>query len=179
MNNTFVKTLLFSFLIAGLPLFADEPEPAEHMAMYEPFSGQWESETETTVIEAGETTKLKGGWEQRSILDGAMIEMKGYENVEGETYHYMWLYGYDAREKAYVGWFHDMRGLNSKFYGNWSEEKKQMTWTLADSEEVGIMVTIVDDLSDPDGISFTFKLEGEDGQLIMTQKGHAKRVKEE
>ncbi|MEM6256743.1 MAG: DUF1579 family protein [Planctomycetota bacterium] len=164
-------------ILADAP--ADEVEQADYMAMYRSHSGTWESVTTTRLIEADETLVFKGRWVQREILNGTMVEMKGYEEKEGETYEYMWLYGYDPREESYVGWFHDMRGLNSKFYGNWSERDKKMTWTLADAEEAGIMVTIVDDLSEPDELRFTFELEGDDGTLLMTQAGVATRVKDE
>ena len=157
----------------------DEMKPSERMAMYRAYSGKWDSVTTTTIVDAEETSEFKGGWVQREILDGAMIEMKGYEHVDGETYNYLWLYGYDPREESYVGWFHDERGMHSKFYGNWSAKDKRMTWTLADLGETEIMVTIVDDLSDPDQLNFTFKLEGEDGNVIMTQEGSAKRAEKQ
>lgn len=159
----------------------DELQAIDHMAMYRPYSGTWESVTKTTVSSEEEPVEFenKGQWVQREILDGAMIEMKGTEQMDGESYSYMWLYGYDMKEQTYVAWFHDQRGLNAKFYGDWSGEEKTMTWTSAEENDQEIFVTIVDDLSDPLCIRFTFKLEDGDGKVLMSQLGKATRSEDE
>ena len=176
--------LLFLVLVGPMVVQAGEPVGGEGevdmLAMYRPYAGKWESVTKgkaTDVIE--EPYETKGPWVQRDILDGRVIEMRG--SVEGieQPYSYMWLYTYDQREESYVGWFHDSRGVNSKMFGSWSEEDKKMTWTIDDPGEWGIMVTVVDDLSDPDKIGFTFKMESDDGTLIMDEAGYAVRAKEE
>lgn len=97
----------------------------------------------------------------------------------GKPYSYMLLYGYDFTNKTPVCWFHDQQGVHSKLHGKWSEEEKQMTWSLAEQSPDATSVTIVDDLSDPDRISFTFKVEAEDGKVLMTQSGYATRSKKD
>lgn len=54
-----------------------------------------------------------------------------------------------------------------------------MTWTLVNADELETVVTIVDDLSDPDRIAFSFKLEAKDGKQLMKQAGYATQAKEE
>lgn len=150
----------------------------DKLAMYRPYAGQWNSITKgkaTQYIE--EPYEVEGTWVQHDLLGGDVVFMDGIVKVEGEPYKYQWFYMYDVREEAYVTWFHDSRGVHTKMYGNWSETKKQMTWTLDDAEKHGVMVTIVDDVSDPDEIGFKFKMEADDGSLIMEEIGSATRAK--
>lgn len=182
-----IGLLVLLFLVLAVPsvLHAEghgkDADEVDRLAMYRPYAGKWESVTKTKVTGDEEPVEFenKGQWVQGEILAGAIIEMKGIEEMDGESYHYLWLYGYDLREESYVGWFHDQNGMNAKFYGSWSEEKQQMTWTVAETNEQQIFVTIVDDLSDPDRVGFTFKMEDADGKVIMTQDGYATRAKEE
>lgn len=159
------------------------PEPGikedDKLTMYRSYAGRWESVTKgkaTEVVE--EPYEVDGNWVQRSSLGGDVVFMEGVAKVEGAPYKYQWFCMYDVREEAYVTWFHDSRGVHTKMYGSWSETKKQMTWTLDAPDKHGVMVTIVDDISDPDKISFTFKMEANDGTLILEEAGYATRSKE-
>ncbi|MEO0476524.1 MAG: DUF1579 family protein [Planctomycetota bacterium] len=159
----------------------EEAGEVDQLAMYRSYAGQWDSVTETTVIngEGKEEFKTKGRWVQQDILDGAMIEVKGSGERDGEPYKYMLLYGYDASVEKHICWFYDQHGANSKMQGEWSEEDKTMTWKLVDEEPEGFSVTIVDDLSDPDQIRFTFNLRSEDGQFAVTEAGSATRARKQ
>lgn len=151
---------------------ADQPAQEDKLSMYRAYSGKWISVTKgkaTDVIE--QPYENVGHWEQRDILDGKMIEMRGKDGPEGEEFEYLWLYTYDNREEKYVAWFHDGRGINTKMYGSWSAEKKQMVWTLIDPEAWGFRVTIVDDLSRKDEIRYHFKMVGLDGTVICDESG--------
>jgi len=144
------------------------------LAMYRGYAGEWSSVVKGKETEFnGGPYEAKGQWEQKELLDGRMIEVKGSAGLEGEEYEYILLITYDQLKSAYVTWYHDSRGINSMMYGKWSEEDQEMTWVNSESEETGVTVTIVDDLSDKKKIGFTFEVVSEDGELIMQESGVA------
>lgn len=148
----------------------------DKLSMYRPYEGKWTSVTKGKATEfVQEPYEVTGPWVQRNILGGDIVEMRGKVETAEQGYSYHWYYMFDVREDAYVAWFHDSRGVHTKSYGNWSEQNKQMTWTLDDPDKHGVMVTIVDDLSDPGKIAFTFKMESDEGKLIMEESGYATR----
>lgn len=177
--------LLLLLLVSPAVLYADnhaeELEEGDPLAMYRVYKGEWDSVTKTSIPTDEEPVEFetKGRWIHRDILGGAMIEVKGAAEMNGELYQYMLLYGYDEAEKTHVCWFHDQQGVHMRMHGDWSEEDKEMTWTLADDGQQATAITIVDDLSDPDRISFTFNLESQDGKVLMTQAGYAIRAEDE
>lgn len=175
---------VFIFSIMALPasLQADEKDKdVDRLAMYRVYHGKWESVTTTRVTSGEEPVEFetKGTWAQREILEGAMIEVKGVGEMDGKPYRYMLLYGYDQPNRRYVSWFHDQNGVHAKLLGTWSEQEKTMAWTNAEENPDGSTVSIVDDLSERDRITFRLKVEAEDGATLMTQSGVATRSKED
>lgn len=159
----------------------EEAGEVDKLAMYRVYSGEWDSVTKTKVVNGADKEEFEtnGRWVQKDILDGAMIEVKGIGERDGEPYKYLLLYGYDASAEAHICWFYDQHGANSKMQGEWSEQDKTMTWKLIDEGPEGFSITIVDDLSDPDQINFTFNLRSEDGQFAVTEAGSATRARKQ
>lgn len=167
-------------LISVMPaVYANDKPDIDHLAMYRSYAGAWESVTKVRMKGVDEPLEMKGKWIQRDILDGRMIQLQGENTTDGKVVSYMWLYTYDMREKAYVGWLHDEEGFNLKLYGKWSDEDKKMTWTIKDPEEWGIRFTIVDDLTDPDQLRISIKIESIEGELLLEQSITTVRAKEE
>lgn len=177
--------LTCSLLALPLALHADgqiegAADKVDYLAMYRECLGEWDSTSKLTFPQGEESDAIdiKGQFVRKEILNGTMIEVKGYETVADKRFSFMWLITYDAGEELYIAWTFDERGAGNTFHGVWSEEEKAMNWTAIDPK-FDMPVTCVDDLSDQNVSKFSSTLTGEDGNVVAIQKGSATRVKEE
>ena len=159
---------------------AQEAELDERLAMYKPYAGKWASMTFGKPTEAiKEPYVARGQWVQGTVLAGRMIEIRGEGGLKGQEYKHLLLLAYDRREQAYLTWYHDSRGYNSKMIGKWSADEKMMTWVNDKAEDWGFRVTMIDRLTEQDTIRYAFKMVSDEGVLLVDETGVAERVRQE
>lgn len=153
------------------------------MTAFRPYTGHWASaikgEASALVDEDYERTTE---WQGRFILDGAMFEITGVDDLGGVANEYVWLFGYDDVEKKYVAWYHDEEGIHLKFERiifNQDEGNKTFSFHLEDDNDFEYRTSMSLKLADPKMLEYSFVMyERETLNIILKEFGKAKRIDE-
>lgn len=185
MNLQIISTIVFSFLLNPIALFAQEPpampKPVAEHVWLEKFVGEWAIQSQATMAPDQPPMECSGTLSSRRLGSFWVLnEMKS--DWAGDSITSVQTIGYDETTKKYVGtWVDSMTAHMWRYEGNIDASGKVLTLD-ADGPNfmsAGKMTKFQDiyEFKSKDEIVMTSKMLSENGKWITFMSGSAVRSK--